>query len=582
MTDPSKQKSTPFPEAADPVVAPKSAMATLSPIWFLPLVAVLIALGLVWRHYTNQGPLITIVFDSAEGIEAGRTPIKYLDVEMGRVKRIEIDKESHKRVVVTARMAKGARDYLNEGTKFWVTRPRIGFSGISGLQTLLSGGYIEMSSTVTGAEMETTFRGLEQPPLTPGGAPGLRVQLRADEAGYIEAGSPVFYRRFKVGAVESRRLSENGEYAEFRVFIDAPYHRLINTNTRFWNASGIDVMVDTAGFTVHSESLETLLSGGIAFSNPPRLQAGAPVKPGALFTLYDSRAEAEIRSTEGVMRRLGYVLHFDESLHGLETGAPVEHRGVQIGYVADIDIRYNKESGLFETPTLIFLEPQRIQWPDEAEIEAGLRMAVEKHGMRARLQTASMLTGALFVDLVLIPDGDPARIVPGKPYPEFPTVPSPFGQMTTKAVNLFDTLKALPLEELVSSASQFFRDIDALVRVPTAKEMGEGPEGAAALERLRSAPLARFLESMSSTLTGIRAILDARETRDLPSGIAGSLQQLDETLKAIRGLLQGSTTTSSLSYEFSTALQELTHAARAVRSLTETLENKPDALIFGK
>nr|VFK79945.1 MAG: paraquat-inducible protein B [Candidatus Kentron sp. SD] len=589
MTEASERQSAHLPAIADPVIAPERGADSLSPIWILPLFVVLIAVLLFWYHYTTQGPLITITFDSAEGIRAGRTPIKYLDVEMGRVQKIGIDRKSRKRVIVTARMEKGARGYLNETTKFWVVRPRVGFSGITGLQTLVSGNYIGMSGVATGGETRAAFRGLEQPPLTSSDAPGLRVRLRASEAGYIEPGSPVFYRRFKVGAVESRRLSEDGKHTEFQVFIHAPYDKFINTNTRFWNASGIDVMLDATGVTMHSESLETVISGGIAFSNPPRLEVGNRIESGATFTLYDTRTEAETRSVEETTRHLGYVLHFDESLHGLKVGAVVEHRGVRIGYVADIGIQYNRETGLFETPTLIFLDPQRIKWPADTRVEEILKTAVEKHGMRARLQTANMLTGALFVDLVLLsPDEERARngkrprIIQKTPYPEFPTVHSPFGQMTTKAVNLLDTVRALPLEKLVSSASRFFEDARALLGGPTSDRAETGARENTTMGQAPNAPLVRFLEAMTSTLTGLDAILGTQESRELPGHISASLGQLDATLKSIQGLLQGNTTSSSLSYEFSTALQELTQAARAVRSLTETIESKPNSLIFGK
>ncbi|MBT8420753.1 MAG: MCE family protein, partial [Gammaproteobacteria bacterium] len=493
-----------------------------------------------------------------------------------------------RQVVVTARMVQDAENYLNNGTSFWVVRPRISLSGITGLQTLLSGSHIEMSSTVSDGETKTFFQGLEHPPLTPGGAPGLRIGLRAAEAGAVEAGSPVFYRGIKVGAVESRRLSENGKYVEFDVFIHAPHHHLVNSNTRFWNAGGIDVTANTEGLTLHSESLESLVLGGIAFMNPPRLKANVPVNSGALFTLYDTRTEAEIEPADGAMERLGYVLHFEESLRGLKVGAPVEHRGVQIGYVADIDIRYNAATGLFETPVLIFLDPQRIEWPVGTKVEDSLVTAKDnlpaavERGMRARLQTGSLLTGALFVDLALIPDAKPVRIVEMDPYPVFPTVPGPFGQITAKATAVLDTLEALPLEELVSSASQLLKDVDTLVRVPATSEIGTGTEANAVMAQRRSAPLYRFVESMTSTLAGINALIGSHEDGQLPGNIAGSLRQLDATLKSIEILLQGDVTTSPLYYEFSTALQELTHAARAIRSLTETLENNPNAIIFGK
>jgi len=567
-------------EAAEPVITQKKGKSAFSPIWIVPVVAAIVALWLTYRHYDTLGPLITITFDSAEGIEAGRTPIKRLDVEIGRVEKIELD-GALDQVIVTARMVQSAEDYLNSETRFWIVRPHIGLSGVTGLQTLLSGNYIEMSGTPDG-EMETHFEGLKRPPLTPSDAPGLRIILRAEEAGSVAIGSPVFYRRINVGTVETRKLSADGGYVEFEAFIDAPYHRLVNSNTRFWNASGIEVRIDTEGFVLHSESLETIISGGIAFSNPPQLHLCHSVESGARFTLHKTRTEAEIQPAEGVVERLGFVLHFDQSVRGLNVGAPVELRGVQVGYVADIDIRYNEDTGLFETPALIFIEPQRIKWPIDASIEEGLPSAVEK-GMRARLKTGSMLTGALFVELALISDAEPAWIVPQEPYPLFPTAPSAsFSQVASKAASLFDALRALPLNELVSSASQLFRDFDTLLRIPEADEFGVGPDSDRIMAQLREAPLRRFMDSMTTTLGSIDTIIGAQETQDLPADLSASLVELRETLKSVRGLLQGDATASPFYYEFSVAMQELTRAAQAVRSLTETLETKPNALIFGK
>ena len=249
-------------EVPEPDVSPRRRRVSISIVWIIPLVSALIAVGLAIRHYQNLGPLITITFETAEGIEAGRTAIKRLNVELGRVEKIELD-ERLDRVVVSARMTNDARDYLNEQTKFWVVKPRIGLGGITGLTTLLSGSYIEMDSVPGGVPLRK-FVGLERPPLTPEGAPGIRLLLRAAEAGSLDAGSPVYYRRIKVGRVEGRRLAPDGSYVEIEIFVDAPYHRLITTNTRFWNASGFDVTIGADGIELHSETLETLVFGGVA------------------------------------------------------------------------------------------------------------------------------------------------------------------------------------------------------------------------------------------------------------------------------------------------------------------------------
>jgi len=570
-------------ELRDQVPAPRidepSRGPSLSLIWLVPIVTAVIALSLAYRYYVNLGPVITIVFSSAEGLEAGRTPIKRLNVEIGRVEKITLD-ESLNQVLVSARMVKDAEEYLNEHTRFWVVRPRIGLTGITGLQTLVSGSYIELDSTPGGTPREV-FVGLEEPPLTPEGAPGIRVRLHAEEAGSVDAGSPVFYRRLKVGRVESRRLSDNGEYVEFEAFIDAPYHTQINTNTRFWNSSGFEVSLGAEGVNLRSETLEAVVSGGVSFFNPPRLRQGNPIETGALFTLYPNRHDAESQPAESALEHFGFVLHFQESLRGLKVGAPVELRGVKIGYVADIDIQYNPDTDRVEVPVLVFLEPGRIRGIENApDIEGGFPAAVGR-GWRARLQSGSLLTGSLYVELVQVPDASPAQITGSSgPYKVFPTTPSPFSQITESATRFLATLNALPLDDLVESASRLVKDADALLRVPADDELGA--DAIAIREQLSQAPLQQLAASMTSTLAGIDAITGSPEAQKLPTKLNESLAQLNATLKTTRNLLEGDSSVSPLYFELSNALQELTRAARAVRSLTETLEDKPNALIFGK
>ncbi|MEN8175896.1 MAG: MlaD family protein, partial [Pseudomonadota bacterium] len=427
MTEPS---TTP-PDAQQPVMSPPRGIP-ISLVWLVPLLAVVIAVGVTFNHFNKLGPLVTITFQSAEGLEAGSTPIRFRSVQVGRVENIRLD-EDLDQVVVEARMVKDAAGYLNENARFWVVRPRVGLSGISGLSTLLSGSYIEVSGVAGGGVPRRHFTGLENPPLTPEGAPGMRLRLSAQQAGSMTAGSPVFYRRVVVGRVESRRLSNDGDNVELDIFIDAPYHVLVNSNTRFWDASGFDITLDTEGVTLRSETMEAVITGGVAFSNPPRLQAGSPVTGEAVFTLYESREEAARAPAGGLADRLGLVLYFDESLHGLNVGAPVEFRGVEIGYVADISIEYSGDTREVKVPVLIFIEPHRIRGLSGAEnADEALPTAVE-HGLRARLQTGSLITGQLFVELVNLDDAAPASLEQSGQYAIFPTVPSPFAEISGSA-----------------------------------------------------------------------------------------------------------------------------------------------------
>lgn len=574
MTEP----TLPEIPAARPLITPKRGRDAFSLVWIVPLIALMIAVGLVYRHFESLGPLITISFATAEGIEAGRTPIKRLNVQIGLVENIELD-ESLGRVIVSARMTENAASYLNAQTRFWVVRPRVGLGGISGLNTLLSGSYIEMDS-VRGGDSKDRFVGLEEPPLTPEGAPGIRLTLHAEEGGSVSSGSPVYYRQIKVGRVESRRLSDDGKRVELAVFIDAPYHKLINSNTRFWNASGFDLKLTPDGIELRTETLEAILFGGVAFSNPPRLYESNPVEPGASFVLFSDEEQAESQTAEASQDQFGLVLYFNESVRGLRVGAPVEFLGVQVGHVADITIEYNPVARQVEVPVLVFLDFGQITGlTGTVNVDEALPRAIAR-GVRARLQSSSLLTGQLIVELAVVPDAGPATFTESGPYYVFPTVPSPFSQITTKASGFLTKLNNLPLDELVHSATRLMKDTNALVREPDVD--GKDEEAETELERLRNAPLPRLLNALTATLAGIDAIIASDDVKQLPGSLAGSLGELDATLKSVRDLIQGDITVSPLYYEFSTALQELTRAARAVRELTTTLEEKPNSLIFGK
>ena len=571
MSDPNE----PGFSAAEPVITAPRRRLSVSLIWVVPIVAAIIALWLTWRHYDSLGPMITISFKTAEGIEAGRTPIRRLNVEIGRVERVELDEELD-RVLVTARMVKGADDYLNSQTRFWVVRPRVSLGGVTGLDTLLSGSYIEMDST-RGGETRSRFDGLEDPPLTPEGAPGIRLILKAQDGGALATGSPVYHRGIKVGRIENSQLEKDGNFVQVQIFVDAPYDLLINSNTRFWNASGLDITFGADGIEVSDTTLETLLFGGIAFSNPPRLTESTPVESGTVFPLYESKQEAESQPAAGAGDEFNFVLYFEESVRGLHVGAPVEFLGVRVGRVEDISIEYNPLARQVEVPVLVSFETQRISGiTGDVNIEASMSEAVQR-GLRARLQNSSLITGQLIVELVFLPDDAPATYGMVGPYPVLPTVPSAFTQIATRASGFLDKVEALPLDELIAAATRLLRDADALLRVP-----GDGEVDEVTAKQLEDAPLQRLAVTTTKTLAGVEALVASSEVKRLPARLAISLDQLDKTLRSTRRLLDGDTVESPLYFELSTALRELTNAATAVRILTESLEEKPNSVIFGR
>jgi len=519
---------------------PKPAVKTkrqFSIVWLIPLVAALIGAWLAYRALAEKGPTITITFENAEGLEAGKTKVKYKDVEIGQVESIRLSKDLSK-VVLTANLVKEAEQYLSENTRFWVVRARVTASQITGIGTIFSGAYIGIDPGKSG-KASRAFKGLETPPILMTGEAGRIFVLRADQLGSIDVGVPVYFRQIKVGQVVAYELNKDGQAVTIKIFVNAPYDGLVRENTRFWNAGGIDVSLDAGGVKVNTESLMSILLGGVAFETPVSLDPGEVAKEGYLFRLYDSR-EKSYQKTYLVKRY--FLLYFNESVRGLTRGAPVEFRGIKVGQVVDVTLEFNREKLQFRIPVLIEFEPERLTLtggtPDPQE------RIVDKlvdRGLRAQLRTGSFLTGQLFVDLDFYPNAPPRHVVYAGKYPEIPTTPATL-QAVSEAVNKFvDRLEKLPLEDVVT-------------------ELREGIKG------------------LNETITVTKGLVSRLGAEVAPQAKA-TLEQAEKTLASVERVVSSD---APLSQDLQQALREFAEAARSIRVLTDYLERNPDSIIFGK
>jgi paraquat-inducible protein B len=523
-------------------------------VWVVPFVALLIGAWLAYRAVSETGPTVTITFNTAEGLEAGKTKIKYKDVEVGQVASIDLSKDLT-RVVVTAKLVKGAEDYLTEHTRFWVVRARVAAGEVSGLGTIFSGAYIGLDPGKKGKPART-FEGLEVPPVLTAGLPGGHFLLIADRLGSLDVGSPVYYRQIKVGQVVAYSLEKDGKAVAIKVFIAAPHHHRVHKNTRFWNVSGLDIAVDANGVRVDAESFVTMIIGGVAFDTPENLEPAGPAEDGDVFRLYEKHADVyEMTYTE----KAHYVMYFSGSVRGLSRGAPVEFRGIKIGEVTDVTLEYDESRLEVRIPVVIAIETERIAYvgePSSGDKENRLEALVEK-GLRAQLKTGSLLTGQLLVDLDFHPEAPPAHILHGGKYPEIPTVPRPFEEIATRVAHLVDKLEKLPLEEIGRDLRSTVRGTEQFVNSPALRESIDA--------------LKKTLEQTQQLTTNLNAEV-APEMKD-------SLEQLRKTLTAAESLVGQD---SALQYELKKTLEELGHAARAVRSMADYLERHPEALLRGK
>ncbi|HEX5681310.1 MAG TPA: MlaD family protein [Desulfobacterales bacterium] len=545
-----------FPEV--PAAAVKTARRRFSLVWLVPVVAALIGGWLVVKALTEKGPVITITFKTADGLEAGKTKIKFKDVEIGVVEEVLLGKDlSH--VVAKAQFVKEAESFLSENTRFWVVRARVSASAIQGLGTVFSGAYIDVDPGKKG-KPATSFQGLEDPPIVTTGLPGRHFILESERKGSLEIGATIYYRQIRVGEVVAYNLSEDGTKIISKVFVNAPYHQFVRNNTRFWSASGVDLKLDATGVTLETESFVSIMVGGIAFdtidANSGR-EAEAPEN--STFNLF---ANHEAAKQKIYNERNYYALLFDESVRGLSPGAPVEFRGIPIGQVIDIKSEFDLKSNRAKIPVIVAAEPERIQFvgklPDGVNRETLVDYLIEK-GFRAQLRTGNLLTGQVYVAIDLFPGAKPAKLVRGGRYgyPEFPTTPTQFEAIGEKFNQLVAKLEKVPIDQIGNDLRETMQG---------AKRITNSPE------------LLETVKSLNAAVKELQLLTTELRTRTAPEATA-ALQQAQRALVAAEGSLAAD---SPQQYRVKAALDEISGAARALRVLTEYLEAHPESLLRGK
>jgi len=515
------------PGVAEAVVERKSGPST---VWLIPLVAILIGAFLVYRTFADQGPMVTIHFETAEGLEAGKTKVKYKEVEVGLVQSITLaDDLSH--VIVTAELVKGAKTYLTENTRFWVVRAVVSAGRVTGIGTLFSGAYIGIDPSSEGAP-QREFLGLEVQPVVTSDDPGREFALRSPRGGSYEVGSSVYFRKIDVGEIVSSELDASGEHVSIQIFIRDPHHERVRSDTRFWDASGFDLSVGADGVRLDTQSLASILIGGIAFDTSESFEQGVEPSEGHVFHLYPNRSEAFSR-TYAIKRR--FLLNFNDSVEGLRPGAPVVFRGIQIGEVLDVKLELERETLEFRVPVLIELEPERVTPRDQIpEDPADNVKALIEAGLRARLKSGNLITGAKQVELVMIENAAPAKAEKVGRFFEIPTVPTPLEALASNLANIVAKLDKLPIEEI-----------------------GEKLNGS--------------LGRLEATLANVEDLTAKLDAEVMPNVAAVS--------RDASALLSPN---SPVTTELRQLLIELTEAARSLRLMADYLEQHPESLVRGK
>lgn len=536
-------------------------------VWLVPLVAVAIGAWLAYHAISQRGPTITIEFDSASGLQAGKTKVKFKDVVIGQVTDITVSGDLEN-VLVTAELTRDSSHYLTDKTRFWVAKPRITASQVTGLETLLSGAYVAIDP-VTEGKSTRTFVGLKDPPVITTSEPGSEFALRSDTLGSLNLGSPVYYRHIQVGQVVNYRLDKDGSAITIDIFVAKPHDSLVTTTTRFWNASGFDVRMTADGVSIDSESVISMLIGGVAFDNLESLeQKGVPAQDGQFFPLYANRAQAHERA---YLNKKRFVLLFDDSVRGLSVGAPVMVRGIQVGQVLDIQLEFDPNRIEFQIPVLIEIEPERVDRLDsegEASLahtgepvatasDESLLRALVVSGLRAQLKTGNLLTGQLYVEFDLHPDAAPATIGEHDGYPSLPTLPTPIEAVTTKVNRILSEVEAIPFQRIGDDLSATLSGARALA------------ESAKLRDALTQA------DRLVDHLARLSAMLDA----ELAPEVMRLVVQAKGAFKSLDAMLA---TDAPLRADLLGALREFQSASRSVAELADYLERHPEALLRGK
>ncbi len=520
-------------------------------VWVVPIIALLIGAWMIWRNVASQGPVAVVRFETADGIAEGKTEIRCRSVRVGVVKDVDLS-EDLKSVLVKLELDPDAGNLFRHGTRFWVVRPRFSPTEISGVSTVLTGAYIELDPGPKGANPQSEFQGLETPPVTDRSVPGRRIQLHAAEAGSLTAGSPIYYRGFAVGRIESRELEIEKYRVTYNAFIREEYSFLVKENSRFWNTSGIDIVADANGFKLRTPSFQAMFSGGASFDVPEGIAEGKPAADGTAFTLFPSEDAARGSTFNPTLRLLAL---FDQTVRDLKVMAPVEFRGIPVGRVAEISIDYLPNEEDRRIPVVLEIDPsllRRKSANDNGMSDFDFLAEAVKRGLRASVKTGSFLTGAKYVDLDYVKDDRPAELTKTGELDTIPTVPAGLDALENRLSNILAKIEALPLDD-------------------TVKKFSEAADSASTA-----------LKDIAETSAATRRMLDSPEFAGLPADLKVTLATSRATLEALEKSVASVGPDGAIQGDLKLTLEELRAALRSIKSMSNTIDENPNSVLFGR
>lgn len=609
------------PKAADPVVR-RARGPRFSVVWLVPILALAVSLGIAYQTYAERGVLIEIAFDSASGIAAEKTELRYRDVTVGLVEDVRFSDDLGE-VIAAVRIDRNLAPYLDENAEFWVVRPEISAQGITGLNTVLSGVYIVGQWDSTAGAARTRFDGLENAPINNPDEDGTRVRLSARDSNSIIAGAPILYKGIPVGTVEAPDLAEGGEQVIITGFVRAPYDEIITNDTRFWNISGVSVSLDTSGVSLNFSSLASLVQGGISFDT--FVPGGDAVADGTEFPLYaDESAARSSLLNDPTAERLRALAVFDGTVGGLAEGATVRFRGVPVGEVDNVAMVAGERDGrkVVRMRAMLAIIPSRLGLSNEDGVEEALDLlsVYVEEGLRVRLATASLLSSDLVVDLIELPideEGEAEIVMTEMGIPQLPTIEAEVSDLNATAEGVFQRINNLPIEEVLASVQGLIDNASALVASDDIRAVAPGinatladlralqPEVTSTLEEFRTITpeLTDTLDEATATLEEVRLIVaglresgatenvnnvfaSAANAADAVEAAAGELPKLTARLTTLatrtEKVIESYGDNSRLINGALSTLRDVSEAADALRSLARTIQRNPNSLIIGR
>ncbi|WP_434340107.1 intermembrane transport protein PqiB [Motilimonas cestriensis] len=513
----------------------------MSKVWLVPLLALMIGGWMLYQHISSQGSLIHLEISNAEGLEAGKTKVKSLSVEIGLVEAIELS-DDYSKAILSVRIDPHAEKMLVEDSVFWVVKPRVGTTGVSGLGTLFSGAYLELKPG-SNSKRISKFQVMENPPLISSDTKGLRLRLTNNANKALSDGAPINFRGFEVGRIETVSYDIESRQTQYDIFIFSPYDALITSNTRFWMKPGVSLNLDAKGIQFEMDSLESVITGGITFGLPAGWEPGETISENSQFYLFTDEATI---LTESYDNYIEYVLFFDESIAGLNVGSPVQFKGIQVGQVKEIPYLKLAPNYQYEfqdmIPVLIRIELDRWRTTNNGNVEYWHKVIdrMLNRGLHARLKTANLLTGARLIDLSVqedaISDPNQLKLAQQLKVKIIPTMKGGFDQLEQKVSQLLDKINNLEIETTIHNANA-------------------------------------LLKTTEQSMRAIDQMMTNEETQSLPKEFNNTLVQANETLRSY-------SKDSQLHKDLSQTVRALEQSLRELQPFLRKISAKPNAIIF--